>query len=176
MIPVFYLCIFWNALQRYKNNLLFANNSAKIRRFNISFSLKFCNKIEMWVNAPRNGRETGGRTEVPPVPSALCTSTFERGHVSMWGTFSNSLIFRDRFIEYSQSLVIFLNMVAAYSPTASNSQSVRSGLAVRRDGIISLCKTLFPSKRKTVSLAVKQCFSGSKTPFYSCDTQTADER
>ena len=33
-------------------------------------------------------RETWGRTKVPHVPSALCTSAFQRGHVSMWGIFS----------------------------------------------------------------------------------------
>ena len=43
---------------------------------------------------------TWGRTKVPHVPSALCTSAFERGHVSMWGTFSNSLIFA------SESLIV----------------------------------------------------------------------
>ena len=95
---VFFLCypwfllssfaFFWNALQRYKNILLFANNSAKIRRFNTSISLNFCNKIRMWVTCFKNVRETWGRTNVPHVPSTLYTSAFERFYVSMWGTFS----------------------------------------------------------------------------------------
>ena len=41
----------------------------------------------------KNGRETGERTDCPPVPSALCTSAFEARDGTKGGTFSNSSIF-----------------------------------------------------------------------------------
>ena len=44
--------------------------------------------IVMWGLEEEKVRETWGRTKDPHVPSALCTSAFEMGHVSMWGTFS----------------------------------------------------------------------------------------
>ncbi len=40
-----------------------------------------------------NGRETGVRTDYPPVPSALYTSAFDAFHGTKGGIFSNSLIF-----------------------------------------------------------------------------------
>jgi len=39
----------------------------------------------MWVCQVENGSETGVRTDIPHVPSALCTSAFEEGGGSMWG-------------------------------------------------------------------------------------------
>ena len=75
----------------------------------------------------KNVRETWGRTKVPHVPSALCTSAFERGYVSMWGTFSNSSILSVRFIDYSQ----LLHLRLAFSPTHPNSKSDGHGLRVR---------------------------------------------
>ena len=52
-----------------------------------------------WGLEDKNVRETWGRTNVPHVPSALCTSAFERGHVSMWGISSNSLIFASESLD-----------------------------------------------------------------------------
>ena len=69
-----------------------------------------------------NGRETGVRTDIPPVPLVLCLSVFEDHDGSMGGTFLNSLFF---VLKTPRSL--------AFSPTYSDSQSVGFGLSVRKE-------------------------------------------
>ena len=53
------------------------------------------------VDEYENGRETGGRMNVPPVSSALYTSAFKACYGRKGGTFSNALIFGARIIEKS---------------------------------------------------------------------------
>ncbi len=43
-----------------------------------------------------NGRETGVRTDIPPVPLVLCLSVFEDHDGSKGGTFLNSLFLRSK--------------------------------------------------------------------------------
>ena len=77
----------------------------------------------------KNGRETGPRTNVPPVPSALYTSAFEARDGTKGGTFSNASIFasnssfiRNHHIEGSHSV----RRLRTHSPQCSDSQSVRT--------------------------------------------------
>ena len=74
------------------------------------------------VISDKNGRETGVRTDIPPVPLVLCLSVFEDHDGSKGGTFLNSLVF---VLKTPRSL--------AFSPTYSDSQSVGFGLLVRKE-------------------------------------------
>jgi len=139
---VFFLCypwfllssfaFFWNALQRYKNILLFANNLAKIRRFNISFSLKFCNKMKMWVRAPKMwGRREGERM------SLTCLQPFIHRPLRgvMWVCEGHFRI--PWFFAFDPSDNCLVHLKLAFSPINANSQSEGFGLVVRRERTVS---------------------------------------
>ena len=102
---------------------------------------KLCRNIIMWVTSSKKVRETWGRTNVPHVPSALCTSASERCHVNMWGTFSNSLIFRvtasTYFINKTTSSQPTSQISLRVSPNNANSQSEGFGLLVRKERTVS---------------------------------------
>ena len=89
---------------------------------------------------------TWGISNVPHVPSALYTSAFERCHVNMWGTFSNSMFFSVRVINCSNCYIYYLqllHLILSFSPINANSQSVGSKLTVRKDGPISFARKMF---------------------------------
>ena len=102
-----------------------------------------------------NGRETGERTDCPPVPSALCTSAFEACDGTKGGTFSNASIFCIQFIVYSR----LPQRRLAFSPTALDSEYVGFGLRVCKDGLI--IAILWSASRK-VSI---RCLSDKQTTF-----------
>ena len=67
---------------------------------------------------PKNGRETGGTTNLPSRALALCTSAFRTKTGGREGHFEKNFF-----------------LIVAISPKASDSQSDPSGLAVRADGL-----------------------------------------
>ena len=68
-----------------------------------------------------NGRETGVRMKVTPVPSAFCASAFEACDGRKGGTFSNSSIFS---VQDDISDLLLVRRVRTLSPKASDWQSV----------------------------------------------------
>ena len=68
-----------------------------------------------------DGRETGVRMKVTPVPSALCASAFETCDGRKGGTFSNSSIFS---VQDDISDLLLVRRVRTLSPQASDCQSV----------------------------------------------------
>ena len=65
----------------------------------------------------KKGRETGGRTNVPPVPWALCTSAFEANDVPQW------LREGDYELEYHLDASALLQMCSPYASIAAISRA-----------------------------------------------------
>ncbi len=87
--------------------------------------------LPMGVLVGENGRETGGRTECPSRASALCTKAFRAKTGGKEGHFG-ILYLRERMGVRACRLFDLLRTI---SPTASDSQSVGSGLTVRPLGL-----------------------------------------
>ena len=68
-------------------------------------------KKKTGVDKDKNGRETGERTDCPPVPSVLYLSAFEPCDGTKGGTFSNASILGVRAVEHKRSLhrVVYRN-------------------------------------------------------------------
>ena len=100
----------------------------------LHFRSNFTIYIIRWRMRVENVRETWGRTNVPHMPSVLCTSALKACHVKKWGIFSSTLIFYVRHLANTsstarvQSDVLWRSVrrLRTRSPQASNSQSVRT--------------------------------------------------
>ena len=99
----------------------------------------------------KNGRETGERTDYPPVPSALCKLAFELCDGTKGGIFSNSSFFSVWLI----NRLPFVRRIQTLSPTGLDSQSVTIGLLIcifqqqchSVEGIVGACLLSFHSAK-----------------------------